>query len=227
MSTLIQRVVRYLALNKGWFPRLYLRVCQPRNDEYAIFVKRHGRFHAIGENCRINFGATITDPEYVSLGNNVTLSDCHLLGHDGVEEMLDIAYNLQLDTTGRISIGDNVFVGHDAIVLPNITIGANAVIAAGAVVTKDVAAGDIVAGVPAKVIGKTEQLAKNLEQKTQQLPWADIVQSREGAFDPAVEKTLIAKRVEYFFSALQSKLCYLAYEYGFSAGSFESAISYV
>ena len=227
MSTLIQRAIRYLALNRGWFPRLYLRVCQPRNDEYAIFAKRYGRFHAIGENCRINFSATITDPEYVSLGNNVTLSDCHLLGHQGVEEMLNVAYNLQLDTTGRITIGDNVFVGHDAIVLPNITIGANAVIAAGAVVTKDVAAGDIVAGVPAKVIGKTEQLAKNLEQKTQQLPWADIVQSREGAFDPAVEKTLIAKRVEYFFSALQSKLCYLAYEYGFSAGSFESAISYV
>ena len=227
MNTLMQRVVRYLALKKGWFPRLYLRVCQPRNDEFAIFVKRHGRFHAIGENCRINFSATITDPEYVSLGNNVTLSDCHLLGHDGVEEMLNVAYNLQLDTTGRITIGDNVFVGHDAIVLPNITIGANSVIAAGAVVTKDVAAGDIVAGVPAKVIGKTEQLAKNLELKTQQLPWADIIQNREGAFDPAVEKTLIAKRVEYFFSALQAKLCYLAFQFDVFAGSFESAMGFV
>lgn len=205
-------VVRYFALNRGWFANIYIRLCQPMNDEYASFIKRHGKLRAIGENCRINFGAIITHPEYVHIGNNVTLSDCSLIGHDGVEHMLNLAYGINLDSIGKIKIMDNVFIGHNAIVLPNITIGPNAVIAAGAVVTKDVAPGDIVGGIPAKPIGRTDRLAKNLEINTLQLPWAEIILNREGAYDPKVEQKLIAKRVEHFFSGISTTFCFIGYE---------------
>ncbi|HOY71194.1 MAG TPA: hypothetical protein PL131_10745 [Methylotenera sp.] len=162
-------------------------------------MKAHGQLHALGENCRINVHANITDPAYVSIGNNVTLSDCHLIGHDGVVGMLNAAYGMKLDSVGKIVIKNNVFVGHGAIVLPDVTIGNNVVVAAGAVVNKDVPDGVIVGGIPAKVIGKTEELAKKLEAQTALLPWADIINSRSSAFDPAVEAQLVSLRVKHFY----------------------------
>ncbi len=54
--------------------------------------------------------------------------------------------------TGSISIGDRVFIGQRCIVLGGVTIGDGATIAAGSVVTKDVAPGTVVAGAPARVI---------------------------------------------------------------------------
>lgn len=56
-----------------------------------------------------------------------------------------------------IRIGKNVWVGANATILPSVTIGDHAVIAAGAVVAKDVPGGVVAAGVPAKVIKKIEQ----------------------------------------------------------------------
>ncbi len=199
MRKALQKILRYFAFKKGRFVGLYIKICQPANDEFAEFLKLHGKLHAIGENCRINYGANITDPEYVQIGNNVTLSDCNLIGHDGVVGMLNIAYRMKLDSVGKIVIKDNVFIGHGAIVLSNVTIGPNAVIAAGSVVTKDVASGDVVGGVPAKVIGRTEDLANRLQEKTEQLPWNQIIQNREGAYDPKVEAELVAMRVKYFY----------------------------
>ena len=57
---------------------------------------------------------------------------------------------------GKIEIGDNVFMGARSMILPGLKIGDGAVIGAGAVVTKDVAPGDIVGGNPAKFIKKRE-----------------------------------------------------------------------
>ena len=58
---LLQQFLRYMALRKGRFKSLYLKVCQPGNEEYAIFMKAHGKLHALGEHCRINVHANITD----------------------------------------------------------------------------------------------------------------------------------------------------------------------
>jgi len=57
---------------------------------------------------------------------------------------------------GPIVIGKNVWIGANATVVPSVTIGDGSVIAAGAVVTKDVPANVIVGGVPAKIIKKIE-----------------------------------------------------------------------
>ncbi len=199
MRSLLKKIFRYMAHEKGKFKSLYLKICQPDNAEYAAFLKKHGQLHSIGEGCRINQHVNITDPAYVSIGNNVTLSNCHLIGHDGVVGVLNVAYDMKLDAVGKIVIKDNVFIGHGAIVLLGVTVGSNVVVAAGAVVNKDVPDGVIVGGVPAKVIGKTEDLAKKLQEKTNQLPWADIIHRRTSAFDPAVEAQLIELRVKHFY----------------------------
>ncbi len=65
----------------------------------------------------------------------------------------DIPMNQQGITTAPVIIGDDVWIGHGASVLKGVTIGDGAIIAAGAVVTMDVAPYDIVGGVPARRIG--------------------------------------------------------------------------
>ena len=100
---------------------------------------------------------------------------------------------------GKVDIKDNVFIGHGAIIMPNGTIGSNSIVAAGAVVTKDVLSGDIVAGIPAKCIGKVDDLVKKLQVKTDKYPWSDIIKERQGAFDPNIEPLLSKMRQQHFF----------------------------
>jgi len=199
LSRLCCRFLRHLAFDRGRATGLYLKVCQPRNQEYAEFLRRRGRLYAVGENCSVNRDVTITDPEYVRLGNNVCLSSCTLIGHDGSIDVLNRAYGVRLDSVGKIDIRDNVFVGYGAIVLPGVTIGPNAVVAAGAVVNRDVAPGDVVGGVPARPLGRVDDLVHKLQEQTRQLPWAELIAAREGGYDPALEPELKRRRVEHFY----------------------------
>ena len=162
-------------------------------------MKRHGGLFAIGEKCSILPSTIFTDPAYVRLGNNVQFSSCHLIGHDGSIGMLNDAYGVRLDSVGKIDIRDNVFIGFQAVILPGVTIGPNAIVAAGSVVTKDVPPGSIVAGIPAKPIGRVDDLVKRLAAKTATLPWADLIARREGGYDPAMEPELQRLRVKHFY----------------------------
>ena len=200
LKSTVQKILRHLAMRYGKFPRLYTKFCNPSSEEYTEFLRRHGKLYAIGSNCSILPSTVFTDPAYVRIGNNVHFSSCTLIGHDGSIAMLNQAYNVKLDSVGKIDIRDNVFIGHGAIILPNVTISSNAIVGAGAVVTQDVAEGDIVAGVPARPIGRVEDLVKKLQAQTQSLPWADLINSREGGFDPAIEPELVELRVSYFYS---------------------------
>lgn len=198
---LFKQLLRHYAMQNGKFRGAYIRFCRPDGYEYAEFIKRHGKLHSIGEHCSINTGANITDPALVKLGNNVSLSDCTILGHDGSIAVLNRAYNVKLDSVGKVEIKDNVFIGHGAIIMPGITIGPNAIVGAGAVVTKDVQKGDIMGGVPARTISKVDDLVSRLQAQTDQLPWAHIIRNRSGAFDPNVEEQLTKMRVKYFYSS--------------------------
>jgi acetyltransferase-like isoleucine patch superfamily enzyme len=197
---MVKEIIKFLVFS-GLAPVvLYRKICRPTSGEWAEYLKKRGRLHSIGENVAVNSDVVITDPEYVRIGNNVLLSSCTLVGHNGAVSVLNRAYNLKLDDVGKIDIKDNVFIGIGAIILPGVTIGPNAIVGAGAVVTKDVPPGSIVGGVPARVIGDVDSYVKKLKERTDKLPWKDLIYHREAAYDAKIEPLLKKMRIDYFWN---------------------------
>ncbi|MCH5306581.1 MAG: acyltransferase [Prevotella sp.] len=105
----------------------------------------------IGDHTRIGIHSTIIGPvcigHHVNLAQGITIT---ALNHNF--ENLSRRIDEQGISTKPVVIGDDVWIGANAVVLPGVTIGSHCVVAAGAVVTKDVPSHTIVAGVPAHVI---------------------------------------------------------------------------
>lgn len=197
---MLSSIVKKIAFKTGRFQGLYIRLCRPSGYEYANYLKRWGGFYSIGNGCSIRPTTNITDPYLTKIGDNVQLSTCSLFGHDGSIACLNLAFDKTLDRVGKVEILDNVYIGHSAVVLPNVTIGPNALVAAGSIVTKSVPPDAIVAGNPAKVIGSVKTLVSKLEKNTDKYPWADIIKQRGvTGFNPDVEPVLQEMRIKYFF----------------------------
>jgi acetyltransferase-like isoleucine patch superfamily enzyme len=125
---------------------------------------------SIGKGSTIHMWANFYQPRNVSIGNDTIIGNhCFLDGRSKISigNHTDVAsevmiYNSEhkIDSIGfeaheePVSIGDYVFIGPRAIILPGVSLAKGSVVAAGAVVTKSVAEFEIVAGVPAKVIGE-------------------------------------------------------------------------
>lgn len=112
----------------------------------------------IGHGTNINgVGTKILCARGITLGEFCTLSwDVQLLDHDFHAITVD---GVQQPSAAPITIGNRVWVGTRAVILKGVTVGDGAVIAAGAVVTKDVPAGAVVGGMPAAVIGHADSWA--------------------------------------------------------------------
>ena len=75
----------------------------------------------------------------------------------------------------------------------------DAIVAAGAVVVRDVPPDSVVGGVPARVIGSFSETKSRLEAESKTLPWWDLIAQREGDFDPEMEPELLRRRVAHFY----------------------------
>lgn len=159
---------------------LYILTCAGHfpSHLFRLFMYQMGGMK-IGKGTRIHMWARFYKPEGITIGDDTIIGDHVFLdgrapltigNHVNIASQL-MVYNSQHDidaedfhaVNGPVTIEDYVFIGPRVTILPNTTIGKGAVIAAGAVVTKDVAPFTVVGGVPAQFI-KERQL-KNPQYK--------------------------------------------------------------
>ena len=115
----------------------------------------NGRNIHAGDHLIINYGCTILDVAEVTMGDWVMIGP-HVLISTVNHPLSPRGRRNRLGVAKPVRIGDDVWIGGHATILPGVTIGDGAVVAAGAVVTKDVPPYTVVAGVPARVIKKIE-----------------------------------------------------------------------
>jgi maltose O-acetyltransferase len=144
LRSFLRRIVRYL-----------------RSGQDLERLQRAGL--SLGRNVSIQDGAVIDGafPWLIEIGDDTTLApQAYLLAHDASPKR-----HLDRTRVGRVIVGRRVFIGARALVMPGVTIGDDAIVAAGSVVVRDVAAGTIVAGNPAAEIGSVEQYVERQSER--------------------------------------------------------------
>ncbi len=124
-------------------------------------VKRYRKKGVIiGENTELyNTKIDNLRPFLVEIGKNTLITGTRILTHDASTKKA-----LGYTKVGRVKIGDNVFIGVNSIILPNIKIGNNVIIGAGTIVSKSIPDNSVVVGNPMKIIGTFEEnIKKNIE----------------------------------------------------------------
>ena len=161
-----ESVVRFHIIKTGFIP----------SHTFRKFIYRHVYFMHLGKSCVVYYGSELRAPEKIIVGYGSILGDQITLdarsGGIYIGKYVRINSNVSLWTDshdmndpyfrsmphkrGPITIGDRVWIGPNVTILHSVNIGEGAVVAAGAVVTKDVEAYSLVAGVPAKKIKDLE-----------------------------------------------------------------------
>lgn len=127
-------------------------------EKYARFIGVK-----IGSNCKIATRYFGSEPYLIEIGNNVQVTDdvrffCHGGGWNFRAKYPDFDY------FGKIKVGDNVYIGNCALIMPGVTIGNNVMVGAGAVVTRSVPDDAIMAGNPARIVGNVNELEQRVLQ---------------------------------------------------------------
>ena len=154
--------------------RLLIKLHLKKPIDYNSIEYLRSRGVEIGENVHlfntyIDFGHGFL----ISIGNNVTLTGVTVLSHDASTQI-----PRGVSKVGRVRIGNDVFIGHGAIILPGVTIGYRCVIGAGSVVSRDIPSDSIAMGNPAHIVGSYEAFVEKHRSQMKTHPvfstfWAD------------------------------------------------------
>ncbi|MBC7523084.1 MAG: acyltransferase [Flavobacterium sp.] len=120
---------------------------------YGVVLMTYGGKIKIGKNCSINPYTILYGHGGLTIGNNVLIAGHTMIipaNHNFSK--LEIPINAQGESRKGITIKDNVWIGSGCKILDGVTIESGAIIAAGAVVTKNVATNTIVGGIPAQIL---------------------------------------------------------------------------
>lgn len=170
-NTLFQEAIRIgVEMNTHYHTPEELREIMSRltgkkvDDTFRLFPPFYtdfGKNITIGKDVFINSGCHFQDQGGIEIGDGA------LIGHSVVLATINHAIapsEKRKNYYAPIKIGNNVWIGSNATILPGVTIGEWAVVAAGSVVTKDVAPYTIVGGIPARVIKKLENSGGNRDE---------------------------------------------------------------
>lgn len=137
----------------------------------ANWLKKNKIFHHIGEHCYYAPNLLPAEPFLVSLHNNVVISaGVRIITHSVANAVFNYEEktNKYITTFGKVEIHDNVYIGANVCINPGVTIGKNCIVAAGAVVTKNIPEGSVFGGVPAVKIGDYEVVKRKTLEKSKE-----------------------------------------------------------
>ena len=140
------------------------------------FYCDYGSHIEVGKNFFANYNCTILDVAKVKIGDNCQMAPnvaIYTAGHPVHPAARNSAYEYGIEVT----IGDNVWIGGNTVILPGVHIGDNVVIGGGSVVTKDITDWSIAAGNPCKVIRKITEEDKQYyfrDRKFDDEAWNEI-----------------------------------------------------
>jgi acetyltransferase-like isoleucine patch superfamily enzyme len=134
---------------------------QEEQDE-AVNRRLRSKGARIGERCRIYARDFPVEAYLVTIGNHVGIAGgVKILTHNGAARLLK-ERRPEIQNLGRVEIGDACFIGENAILLPGTTIGAGCIVVAGAVVSGTIPENSLVAGNPARVMGRASLYLERL-----------------------------------------------------------------
>lgn len=125
----------------------------------------------IGDNTKLNCGVAAfgTEPYLITVGDKCLFAaGLRIFTHDGGVTVLNqLGYfdGERMDKIAPVKIGDNVYIGTGAMIMPGVTIGSNVIIGAGAIVSRDIPDNCVAVGVPAKPIKTIEEYYKSAKEK--------------------------------------------------------------
>lgn len=125
------------------------------NSRRVNYLKKCGAVIGVGTRLNCNTKSFGTEPFLIAIGENCLLSsNVQLITHDGGVKVLNSMNYFdgkQMDKMGKIIIGNNVYIGFGAYIMPGVQIGDNVIIGAGSIVTHDIPSNTCAVGIPAKV----------------------------------------------------------------------------
>lgn len=158
------------AIVKELFPGAQNAVVNPP------FFCDYGTHISVGKNFFANYNCTIIDVAKVTIGDNCQFApnvSIYTAGHPLHPEIRNTLYEYGI----HVTIGNNVWIGGNSVILPGVNIGDNCVIGAGSVVTKDIPPWSLAAGNPCRVIRKITEADREFYYKDRRFDpeaWADI-----------------------------------------------------
>lgn len=136
------------------------------------YIIKKNVFKSVGDNFFFQPRMIPADPELIKFHNNVTVaSGVTFINHDIIHDMLNNMGENTNYKAGCIEVMDNVFIGSNSTILPDVKIGPNAIVAAGSVVTKNVEPNTVVGGNPAKKICTFDEFIEKRKSIKAMDPW--------------------------------------------------------
>lgn len=167
-------------------------LCGKSNQQLELdYLISHGMH--LGKNSIINDGCLIDSgwPWLISIGDDVTIApNVTILAHDASPDVVECG-----TTLGRVTIGNNVFIGTRAVILCDTRIGDNVVIGAGSVVTHDLPSNGVYAGVPAVRICSIEEYRRKNQRLKETRPSFDQIRKWDDWREATVEEKEMMKQL--------------------------------
>ena len=147
----------------------FINTCS--NEQYCKYLIKKGVSLSGGAKFRYPSHPTITTtrPGLITIGENVDINDNFtIMTHDFGTFVFLNKYHDFVPSSGKVTIGNNVYIGRDVTILEGVTIVDNCIIGLGSIVTKDIPLNSVACGVPAKVVCRIEEYYQKRKVKSVQ-----------------------------------------------------------